>query len=42
MPELKKGATDNMTVASRKVMRVSVNDKQFEVQVETMEDDEAK
>lgn len=39
MPELKKGSTDSMTVASRKVMRVSVNDKQFEVQVETMEDE---
>ncbi len=39
MPELKKGATDKMTVASRKVMRVSLNDKQYEVQVETMEDE---
>lgn len=42
MPELKKDATLNMDVESRKVMRVSVNDKNFEVQVETMKDKEKK
>lgn len=42
MPELKKGATNTMDVENRKVMRVSVGEKEFEVQVETMKDKEKK